>query len=247
MSEDERTENWSESDSAYFMDVGRYFVPEREVQIETICDLIPEPTGAAHVVEMCCGEGLLSHALLERMPGVTLHAFDGSPAMLEAARERCAGFGDRFEARAFDLAAGDWRAFPWPIHAACSSLAIHHLDGPGKQRLYEDIGRVLAPGGVLVIADLVEPTTPEGRQVAAKAWDDAVRARALEIDGEPRAFELFQADDWNYFSDPDPDPIDMPSPLLDQLNWLAAAGLEGADGHWLKAGHAIFSARKPTP
>jgi tRNA (cmo5U34)-methyltransferase len=45
----------------------------------------------------------------------------------------------------------------------------------------------------------------------------------------------------------DPDPIDMPSPLLDQLNWLAAAGLEGADVHWLKAGHAIFSARKPTP
>jgi tRNA (cmo5U34)-methyltransferase len=32
---------------------------------------------------------------------------------------------------------------------------------------------------------------------------------------------------------------------LDQLLWLKEAGIESIDVHWLKAGHAIFSGRKP--
>ena len=60
-----------------------------------------------------------------------------------------------------------------------------------------------------------------------------------------KAFEFFQDDTWNYYSDPAPDPIDQPSALLDQLKWLEAAGLRNVDVHWLKAGHAIFSGVKP--
>ncbi len=243
----EAAEAWSEEDSAGFLDHGRHFVPERETQIETICAAVPATPAAVHLVELRCGEGLLSRALLERLPGATLHAFDGSPAMLEAAGERCAAFGGRFEARAFDLATADWRAFPWPLHAAVSSLAIHHLDGPQKQQLFADIAAALAPGGVFVIADLIAPPTPEGRALAAQAWDHEVRRRALEIDGNLGAYEDFLDENWNYHSDPLPDPLDKPSRLLDQLNWLEAAGLEAADVHWLKAGHAIFSARKPAP
>lgn len=245
MSENERGETWSETDSDAFIEYGRYFVPERETQIETICDVIPPAEGAIHLVELCCGEGLLSHALLERFPAATVHAFDGSPAMLQRARETNAAFGDRFDAREFHLAAPDWRAFPWPVHAVVSSLAVHHLDGPGKLRLFTDVTEALIPGGVLVIADLVEPTTAAGRTVAAKAWDEAVRQSSLALDGTLKAFEHFRDDDWNYYTAAEPDPVDMPSPLFSQLAWLEEAGLRDADVHWLKAGHAIFSARKP--
>lgn len=244
MAEGNAEGSWTEADSEYFIDVGRYFVPDREVQIDTICDLIPDVIEGAHVVELCCGEGLLSRALLERLPGATVHAFDGSAAMLAKASTALASFGGRFDPRPFDIFDAGWRKFPWRPHAVVSSLAIHHLDGPQKRQLYEDVARALAPGGVFVIADLVEPTTPEGRGVAAKAWDDAVRAQALALDGDLAAFERFLADNWNYYSDPDPDPVDKPSPLYAQLGWLEAAGLKDADVHWLKAGHAIFSARK---
>ena len=63
--------------------------------------------------------------------------------------------------------------------------------------------------------------------------------------GDERAFARFEAERWNYFADPAPDPIDKPSPLARQLAWLEEAGLVRADVHWLHAGHAIFSARKP--
>ncbi len=71
------------------------------------------------------------------------------------------------------------------------------------------------------------------------------RARALALDGDLRAFAEFQRLGWNYFRDPDGNPIDKPSSLAEQLAWLAEAGFAGVDCHWLVAGHAIFSGRKP--
>jgi len=37
----------------------------------------------------------------------------------------------------------------------------------------------------------------------------------------------------------------MPSTLFDQMLWMAQAGMTAIDVHWLRAGHAIFSAMKP--
>ncbi len=98
---------------------------------------------------------------------------------------------------------------------------------------------------MVVIADLVEPASAAGRAAAAEAWDDAVRHRALELDGALDAFERFREANWNDYSDPSPDPVDKPSRLFSQLKWLEAAGLDDVDVHWMTAGHAIFSARKP--
>ena len=63
--------------------------------------------------------------------------------------------------------------------------------------------------------------------------------------GRPDAMEQFRELQWNFYSDPDPDPIDQPSRLFDLLRWLEEAGLVDADVHWMRAGHAILSARKP--
>ena len=236
---------WTEATSALFADYGEYFVPDRDVQMETVCGLIPDIPDVPHVVEICCGEGLLSETMLARLPGVMVHAYDGSPTMLAKTRDRLTAYAGRFETREMDIADTDWRKFPWPVRAFVSSLAVHHLDGPGKQALFADLCAALAPGGAVIIIDLVEPETTIGQAVSAKAWDDAVRNRSLELDGDLAAFDFFRDNHWNYYSDPNPDPVDQPSSLLDQLHWMRAAGLEHVDVHWLKAGHAIFSGRKP--
>ncbi len=240
---------WTEADSGRFIDYGKYFVPDREAQIDTICGLIPPAADGATLVELCCGAGLLSAALLARFPAARVLAFDGSPRMLASVRAMAgagaAAAAARLETREFDLADTAWRHFDRPAHAVVSSLAIHHLDGPGKRRLYADMAAALAPGGALVIADLVAPASAAGVKLAADAWDAAVRQRALEIDGNLDAFAEFRALGWNYYADPEPDPIDQPSALFDQLHWLAEAGLEAVDVHWMRAGHAIFGGRKP--
>ena len=242
MSTAERENGWNEGNSRYFLDFARFFVPDREEQIETLLAMIPER--ARHVVDLCCGEGLLSAAILERHPGCAVHAFDGSPAMLEHAQRTAADNGDRFDARLFDLADRSWRELPWQPDAVLSSLAVHHLDGPGKRELFCDMARALAPGGVLVIADLVQPASAAAKALAARAWDETVRRRSLDLAGHLGPYERFLSDHWNLYSDPEPDPIDQPSPLIDQLRWLEEAGLTGVDIFWMKAGHAVFGGVK---
>jgi tRNA (cmo5U34)-methyltransferase len=144
----------------------------------------------------------------------------------------------------FELAGQSWRN-PEPLQSAVvSSLAIHHLDGTGKKLLFANVYAMLAKGGVFIISDMIEPTTDPGRQVAADAWDQVVRERSLELDGNTRGLDFFLREHWNTFRYPDPDDIDHPSPLFDQLKWLEGAGFIDIDVHFLHAGHALFSGWK---
>lgn len=237
--------SWTEDDSELFIDEGAYFVPEREAQIATICAAIPPMDGEGHLIELCCGEGLLTRALLERFPRATVHAFDGSPKMLESTRRAAGALAARLETRVFDLAGRDWRAPGYEAHAVVSSLAVHHLDGEEKRALFADLFVLLAPGGVFVLADLVAPASARGVTIAAEAWDEAVKTRALARDGTLDAFARFEESRWNFYRDPEPDPVDKPSALFEQMKWLEVAGFTAVDVHWMKAGHAILSAQRP--
>ncbi len=233
---------WSEESSQHFIDYAAYFVPERAAQLDTIGTLIPALDMPFHVVELCCGEGLLARTILERFPGCHLHAYDGSSTMLDKARSALQPFGGRFSLHPFDLAAAGWRSFPWPVQAVVSSLAIHHLDGAQKRELYRDLYRLLNPGGALIIADLIQPVHVLGIQLAAQSWDEAVREAALARDGDLAAFDVFQHDQWNFYRYPDP--MDKPSGVTEHLRWLEEAGFIDVDVYWLKAGHAIYGGRK---
>jgi len=94
---------WDEQTSRIFIDYGRYFVPERDRQIQTIVALLSYIEGSGAVLELCCGEGLLAGALLDGLPAISLYGLDGSAEMLQRARERLARFGDRFQSDEFDL------------------------------------------------------------------------------------------------------------------------------------------------
>jgi tRNA (cmo5U34)-methyltransferase len=235
---------WSNGDSRAFIDYGRYFVPERETQMALIAQLIPPCERRFTVLDLGCGEGLLAHAILARWPNASVLGYDLSPAMLEQARRNLAPFGARFEAAQFDLADVAWRDPDLAPHAVVSSLAIHHLDDDGKARLFGDIHAMLAPEGVLVIADVVRPATPTAWAAAADAWDAAVRQRAQLIDGNADAFSYFERERWNMYRYFNPQDIDQPSRLYDQLWWLEQAGFVDVDVFWMQAGHAIFGGRK---
>lgn len=235
--------HWSEDDSQAFLDYGRFFVPDREYQIQTICDLIPPRDQPFTVVELASGEGLLAEAILHRFAHATVIGLDGSDEMLQRSAARLQHFGSRFKAQQFELAATDWRSTIRSVHAVVSSLTIHHLDGAGKLALFRAVYAMLNAGGVFVIADVIQPTHQYSRAVAAQAWDDAVRQRSLELSGDLKPFDHFQQARWNLYRYPDPG--DMPSPLVDQLQWLQQAGFVKVDVVWLRAGHAIYGGAKP--
>jgi tRNA (cmo5U34)-methyltransferase len=237
---------WTEEDSVRFIESGAAFTPERDRQHATICTLLaPAANPGGLIVELCCGAGALAKRVLDRFPRARLLALDGSAAMRKEMRNTCAAHEGRFEIRDFDLAARDWRAFDPRPDAVYSSLAIHHLADADKHTLFSDIFAALNPGGVIVISDLMRPTTAAGFQVAAETWRDEVASQSRAIFGDERALQTFDDLRWNYYLHREEEPGDMPSSVADHLAWLAAAGFAEADLHWMVAGHAILSARKP--
>jgi tRNA (cmo5U34)-methyltransferase len=235
---------WSEGESLTYRSLARYAMPERERQVAIITALVVAAEAEGDVLDLCCGEGLLTEALLQALPDRVVHAYDGSQSMLDATCERAGGT-DRLVTRRIDLAARDWRHLQRSLRAAVSSLAIHHLDDAGKRRLFADLHAALAPGGVFVLADVVRPARAVGHAIAAELWYEEVKRRALAQDGTLAGFEAFQRADWNHFRHAGPDPIDQPSTLVEQLDWLRAAGFTDLDLHWMTAGQVIVSGWRP--
>ena len=233
---------WNEDDSATYRELAPVAVPSRVPQLATIATLLPfDSTDTFRIVEIGCGEGILGHTFAELFPNARITELDGSATMREATARRLAPHGDRIRVDSMDLAADDWRGHLDGADAVVSSLVVHHLDGPDKKRLFEDIGRRTSERSALVVADLVEPAHPQALELFAGSWDESARLQANDS-GRSELFDLFRSTEWNIYRVPDP--MDKPSRLVDQLQWLADAGFESVDCFWLEAGHAIFGGCK---
>lgn len=235
---------WSEDDSATFLDLSELFVPGRAEQTATLLHLIPAQTDEHFtVVELASGEGVLAQAMLEKFPQCHYIAFDGSPMMRERLAERLEPFGNRLEIRPFDLAEQEWRSsLPAPLRCVLSSLCVHHLPDEGKRQLFNDMAAQLETGGALLLADVIEPATRQIAELFARQYDDIVRQQSLTIRGDLSGHEQFLQQQWNYFLHDyhDPESYDQPSRLSDQLGWLKEAGFSIVDCFWMQAGHAIY-------
>lgn len=237
--------HWHEADSIRFRELGDLFVPARELQLSIVAEHVPGGEGPFDVVDLGCGDGALSAAILRRWSSARVLGLDASPSMLAAALQRCAPWGDRFQVRAArleDAASRGQGAIGRP-RSVVSSLAVHHLDDGGKQQLLTVVAARLEPGGALLIADVVQPATTIAQVQAARLWDAAVVERCAAA-GRPDALEIFRRERWNMFALPQPDPEDHPAPLADQLLWLRDAGFRQVDVFWAHAGHAVFGGRR---
>lgn len=236
----ERSTGWGEDTSRTFIELGDVVTPSRREQLDLLVSLMPaEPHEEFHAVDLACGAGSLSEAVLERYPRCRVLALDPSPAMRAEAARRLTSFRDRVRLDSFDLRSRDWvEHVPHDTRCFVSSLAIHHLDAGEKRVLFQDLARLLPPGGAVLIADLVEPANSRAWRVYGDAWDGIVRDQSLQATGSLDVYLRFK-NGWNHFRQPDLE-FDKPSRLFDQLQWLVDAGFSDVDCFWLRAGHAIY-------
>jgi len=242
MTESPLAQGWTDTDTDAFARYGDALVPRREEQIAAVCDLLGD-LPVPYVLDLCCGVGRLSQEYLRRSPGSRVMLMDGSAEMLSKAGHRLSEFGGRHAQVQADIADRGWRTGE-SYGGVMTSLAVHHLDGPGKQDLYRDIHDLLVPGGAFVMADLVEPAGPAARQLAGDQWDRAVQQASRDLFGSDEAVAAFRESGWNYYRLPGPDPFDLPSSAAEHLDWLRAAAFTEVDVAWMYAGHAIFTARR---
>lgn len=110
-------------------------------------------SGASRLLELGTGTGETARRTLARHPDARLVGVDASAEMLERAASLLPG-AELVVARLEEpLPAG-------PFDVVFSALAVHHLDGAGKADLFSRAREVLAPGGRLVVGDVVVPEDP---------------------------------------------------------------------------------------
>jgi trans-aconitate 2-methyltransferase len=103
-------------------------------------------TGDERVMDVGCGTGRVTERLAERLPNGHVIALDGSPAMVEEARERLARFGDRIEYVVADL--GMPLPISEPVDAILSTATFHWV--PDHDALFHNLAAVTRPDGWLV-------------------------------------------------------------------------------------------------
>jgi trans-aconitate 2-methyltransferase len=97
--------------------------------------------GDERVLDAGCGTGRVTAALLERLPRGEVIAVDGSPAMVEQARER---LGDAADVRVADLLELELEQ---PVDAILSTATFHWI--ADHNRLFTRLRENLVPGGRL--------------------------------------------------------------------------------------------------
>lgn len=115
------------------------------------------------VGDLGCGTGRLSEALAPFVREVV--AVDGSPAMLESARERLKAHQN------VSLRAGELEALPVEdgyLDAATLILALHHTSEP--RRVLAECRRALKGGGRLLLVDMLPHDREEYRREMGHIW-----------------------------------------------------------------------------
>ncbi|MFI7343329.1 class I SAM-dependent methyltransferase [Streptomyces sp. NPDC050085] len=114
---------------------------------------LPVEADPRRIVDLGCGTGAGTLALLERFPGAQVTAVDSSPAHLERLREKAAaaGVADRVRLVEADLDAAQWPALGTP-ELVWASASLHHMADP--ERTLRQVHELLAPGGLFTVVEL---------------------------------------------------------------------------------------------
>ncbi|MGK3999204.1 class I SAM-dependent methyltransferase [Sorangium sp. So ce1024] len=144
------------------------------------CDaLLSHDPDLAYALDVGTGTCLLPIALCRRAPTARIKAIDLSTSMLALGRAHVeqAGLTD-----AIALAQADAKALPEPdetFSAVLSNSIVHHI--PEPMVVLREMVRVLRPGGLLFVRDLVRPETEASvaSLVATYAANDTAYQRDL--------------------------------------------------------------------
>ena len=195
------------------------------------------------VLDLGCGGGTLTLALLDRYPQASATLVDFSKPMLAEARERLAPFGAQCRFVERDLSARGWQReidAQAPFDAVVSGFAIHHLTDDDKRALYGEVFALLRPGGWFVNIEHVSSPTPWLGHVFDELLIDSFYAHQRSLGTAKTRDEVAE----EFVHRPDKHE-NILAPVEEQCRWLRAAGYEEVDCYFKLFELAVFGGRRP--
>lgn len=202
-----------------------------DVTHEMILTMLLFPSArTVRVLELGTGTGNLTQKVLTRFPHSTVVGYDLSEQMLAQARAKLAAFEARLQLGQGDISQ---TVFPGPVDAVISAIAVHHVPPPSKPILFHRVYAALRPGGVLVLGDAFQATTP--------ALGDTYR-RLIAEEMERRGVDTAAADAYRSRSGPSGG---ASTQVQAYLRWMQQAGFVNVDCVWKHFGRAVVYGERP--
>lgn len=120
---------------------------------DAVIEWLPVQTAPREIVDLGCGTGAGTFALLARFPQARVTAVDSSVEHLQRLREkaRAAGLEERVRTVRADLDQADWPDLGTP-DLVWASASLHHMAEP--DRTLREVRDLLAPGGLFAVVEL---------------------------------------------------------------------------------------------
>ncbi|MFJ7998402.1 class I SAM-dependent methyltransferase [Streptomyces sp. NPDC096310] len=141
----------ADADQAETLDLDADVLAEH---IASVTAWLPVERAPRHVVDLGCGTGTGTFALLARFPEAEVTAVDASAGHLRRLREKAEALGlaDRVRTVAADLDA-EWPGLGRP-ELVWASASMHHMADP--DRALREVHGLLAPGGLFAVVELAD-------------------------------------------------------------------------------------------
>ncbi len=168
-----------------------------------------------HFLDVGTGPAQIPILLAQQCPDIRITAIELSKEMLKIAKRHVvtAGLAERITLEHVDA-----KALPHPdntFDGLISNSIVHHIHD--SLRALKEMSRVVKPGGLVLIRDLIRPETPEAAQafVDKYAAEDTPYQQKLFYDSFLAAFTIAEVNE-----------------MLGQMELAGAVVVQSTDRHW---------------
>jgi len=226
-----------------FLEGVRGGIPFAAEQIEIMLRVIEargEPV--ERFVDLGCGSGVLTQALLAQYPQATGTLVDFSEPMLKAARTQLSEQASHLRFVTEDFGAPAWlrsASDQSPFDVVMSAYAIHHQSDARKRALYGEILNLLKPGGFFINIEHVASPSEWIETLADELMIDSLHTfHSRQGSGQSR--EQIAHD---FVHRPDK-AANILAPVEVQCAWLRELGFQDVDCYFKVFELAVFGGRK---
>jgi tRNA (cmo5U34)-methyltransferase len=200
-------------------------VPQYREQHEIIQSLIPREDRDYSVLDLGCGNGVLSELVLRKLPHSHVVGFDLTEDMLKAFERKLSKYSGRFELKQGNFLS-DLIGDQYDI--IFTSLTLHHLTWNQREQFYKTLFSSLREGGLLISRDIIIDEDESVRRDQYTLWKEFMKSQ-----GEDQ-------ESW-YLKHMEKD---HPMTLSNHFVWLRNAGFTKIACHWRLYNFAITTAQR---
>ena len=200
-------------------------VPQYLEQKLILYNLLPREGRNYRVLDLGCGNGILSELVFQKFPQSFIVGFDLTADMLKAYEKKLA-----HHAGCFELRQGDFRTDPIgeEYDIIIAGLTLHHLTWEERRRFYKTLYLALKPGGLFLARDIIIDEDQSVAQDHYFHWKEFMKSQGED----PELWYSKHLDK------------DHPVTLSDHFAWLREAGFSKVACHWRLYNFAITAAEK---